>query len=305
MMKRSWGACGVFLICSLVILTSCGDVSGSAGSGDLALSVAANEAVRVGFPHVENGQPLEFVDGWSVKLDTFALSVKQVKITELNEAGDGDVVAVMDQPMLVDMASTASGEADLMVLNDIEEGRHDIGFSLETPGDDTIAQDSELLNLMRERGWSMVIRGVATPDPRHADFTEPVSFDIGIALDVEYFDCINGVDGTKGVVVAANRQNEAYIYPHLVHLFWDTLGAGNEQLRFDPMARVAGDDNVVTIEDLDGVDLTDPALTDERGIPFYDDAGLLDTYTLGAFVRRAMAESVHFNGIGFCKKRIF
>ena len=63
------------------------------------------------------------------------------------------------------------------------------------------------------------------------------------------------------------------------------------------------EDDIVTIEELDGVSLTDPALADKDGIPLYDDAGLLDMYTLGEFIRRGIAESLHFNGIGFCKKR--
>jgi hypothetical protein len=283
---------------------ACGDTSGPTGSGDLRLSVAANEAVRVGFPHEENGDMLEFVEGWTVTLDTFAVSMERVELREASEEGDGPLVASFAEPYVADIAASADGETEYTTLIDVSEGRHDLVYRVAPVSADGSADiDPETLGQMRDNGWSVVLRGTATPPADHPEFSSTVSFDLGFDLDAEYYDCVNGADGTKGVVVAANRENEAYIYPHLVHIFWDSLGAGNEQLRFDAFARAAGDDAVVNLEELDTVDLTDPALADENGVPLYDDAGLLDTYTLGAFVRRAMVESFHFNGIGFCKKR--
>lgn len=298
MNKRTW--IGLSLLAMLWM--SCGDTSGPTGQGDLRLSLAANEAVRLGFPHEENGTTLSFVDGWSVKLDTFAVSIAAVNIQEATPDGDGSMVAQWSTPTVVDIASDKSGQVSLTTITSVDAGRHDFGFRVAPPSGD-VAGDATLGELMRKNKWSIVIRGTATPDANHPEFSEPISFDFGFPLDAEYFSCINGADGTAGVVIAANRQTDAYIYPHVVHLFWDKLGAGDEKLRFNAMARAAGEDGVVTMEELDGVDLLDPALTDESGVPLYDDAGLLNTYTLGAFIRRGMAESIHFNGIGFCKKR--
>lgn len=289
---------------SATLTAACGDTSSPVGRGDLLISVAANEAVRVGFPHEEGGQQLAFVDGWSVEFETFAVSINQLDLTEATPDGDGASIASWSEAVIVDMASSETGEVELTTLVDVEEGRHDFGFRVAPPSADASGADAQTVARMRDNGWSVLIRGTATPDEGHPEFDTPIQFDFGFSLEAEYFNCINGADGTQGAVVAANRQNEAYIYPHVVHIFWDTLGAGNEQLRFDPMARVAGDDDVVVLEELDEVDLTDSSLTNEAGVPLYDDAGLLDTYTLGAFVRRAIAESFHFNGIGFCKKRI-
>lgn len=285
-----------------LFFAGCSDASGPSGSGDLQLSLAANEAVRVGFPHTENGQSLAFVDGWSVKIETFAVNIEQFELLEPSPEGEGPVAASWEESTTVNIAGTTTGSAPLATLAQVDEGRYDVRFRVAPPSATSTSEDAALLGVMRERGWSFVMRGTATPDGDHPEFSEPVSFDLGFPLEAEYYACVNGADGTQGVVVAANRQNEAYIYPHAVHLFWDTLGAGNEQLRFDAMARAATD-GVVTMDALDQIDLTDPALADERGVPLYDDAGLLDTYTLGAFLRRAAAESLHFNGIGFCKKR--
>ena len=292
------------LLCSCAaLLPACGEPA-ERGSGDLALSVAANRAVRNGFPHEEDGTQLAFVDGWSVALQTFAVSITRLELVEATPEGDGEPLASWEQGAALDVVG-AGGEAEVTTLEDVPEGRHEVRFTLAAPGALSASNlPEEDLALMRERGYSIIIRGVATPHEGHAEFDEPVTFDFGFALEATYFDCINGADGTQGVVVADNRLGEAYIYPHIVHLFWDTLGAGDEQLRFDAMARAAGEDNLVSLEDLDEVDLTSPKLADASGVPLYNDAGLLDTYTLGAFTRRAMLESMHFNGIGFCKKRL-
>ncbi len=296
---------GLLIVLASVLAPACGDTSGPTGSGDLKLSVAANEAVRVGFPHQEYGETLAFESGWTVVLDTFAVSMESVQLRERSEEGDGPVVADYREPVVTDIAASDDGEVAYTTLTDVEEGRYDITFAVKPVEADAASDiDPETLQQMRDNGWSVVVRGTATPPASHPEFDAPVTFDFGFDLDAEYYDCVNGADGTQGVVVAANRENEAYIFPHIVHIFWDTLGAGNEELRFDPMARAAGDDAIVDIADLDMVDLTDPSLVDENDVPLYDDAGLLDTYTLGAFLRRAMAESIHFNGIGFCKKRL-
>lgn len=296
-MKQSAWICLFAVMC-----ISCGETSGPTGQGDLRLSLAANQAVRVGFPHEENGVNLSFVDGWSVTIDTLIVSIVSVNIQEATPDGNGPMVAQWRQPTVLDIASNKNGQIPLTTIKNIDAGRHDFGFRVAPPSND-VAGDKALAELMRTNKWSIVVRGTATPDANHPEFSKPVSFDFGFPLDATYYACINGADGTSGVVIAANRQTDAYIYPHIVDLFWDSLGVGNEKLRFDAIARAAGEDDLVTIEELDGVSLTDPALADKDGIPLYDDAGLLDTYTLGEFIRRGMAESLHFNGIGFCKKR--
>ena len=91
--------------------------------------------------------------------------------------------------------------------------------------------------------------------------------------------------------------------------FWDTLAAGDESLRFDAFAAVAGDDDLVTNDELRQQDLTD--LRDENGDPlkdndgktvYYNDGGSLpaDQQNLEAFLNYAARSSIHFNGVGLC-----
>ncbi|MEO1267397.1 MAG: hypothetical protein AAFX99_04815 [Myxococcota bacterium] len=291
---------------SLLTLAGCGD-TGSSATGDIEVSVAANEAVRVGFPHTEEGfGELAFVDDWSVTIDTFVVSIQRFELLELTNEGDGSVEASWGGASLLDIAAEEDGDVQLGMMSDVPEGRYDIRFELSPPDSSTMAANipSELSETMVANGWSLYVKATATPGAGHPEFSEPITLDLGMDLNATYFDCNNGADGTKGFVVIGNSVSEAYIYPHIVHLFWDNLGAGDEELRFDAMARAAGEDRVLTIEELDTVDLTAPELAGPDGIPLYDDAGLLDEYTLGAYVRRAMLESFHFNGIGFCKKTL-
>lgn len=288
-----------------LLASGCGEGGPLGGeTGDLAVSVAANEAVRDGFPHEENGQQLSFVDGWTFQTDAFLVTIGQVRLRAPSEGGDGEVVSRWDGPAIVDLASEQDGEVELGVIEAAPAARLDFGFDVvaASPGAQVRSAADADVEAMRANGWSMLVRGVATPTDANDTYTEPVEVYLGAGPEVTYYDCVNGQDGTKGISVAANTTSSAYIYPHLVHLFWDTLGAGNEDMRFDPFAAAAGDDGRVTLEDLESQDLT--TLLDDDGVPLYDDAGLIEEYNLRAYVERAMVESPHFNGIGFCKKSL-
>lgn len=296
--SRAFTALIVFLS-----LAGCGERT-TPETGDLELSVAANEAVRVGFPHEENGQLLEFVDGWSFQVEVFAVTIGAVTLREPTEQGQGPVIDAWRGPVVVDMASEEDGDVALGRIEELPARRLDLGFDLiqATAEADVLGLSTQDAERMRQLGWSMLIRGTATPSPDHPMYREPVQIDLGLSAQASYYACVNGKDGTEGIAIEANTVTSAYIYPHLVHLFWDTLGAGDEDLRFDPMAAAAGPDRVLTIEELEAVDLT--GVLGEDGLPLYDDSGLLERYTMRAFVERAMLESMHLNGIGFCKKSL-
>jgi len=117
---------------------------------------------------------------------------------------------------------------------------------------------------------------------------------------------------TKGIAIEASKTIGAFIYAHALHLFWDTLAAGDESLRFDAFAAVSdaeGDSETLTESELANQDLTD--LLDADGEPlrdsdgsrvFYNDGGILpsDSLTLKTFVEYAVRYGVHFNGVGLC-----
>lgn len=295
---RSWRqSVWIGLACVLGAAGCSGD---DTGSGDVVIEVAANQAIRQGFPHEEAGMELAFVDGWEFEVTAFLVAIEDVELRTASETGDGEVVASMAEMVIVDLASDETGSVEIGVIEDAPATRVDFGFSTAraTAAARVEGASSEDVQAMIDGGYMTFIRGVATPEGGG----DPIEIAVGSSVAATYTSCINGKDGTKGMAVENNTSTNVFIYPHLVHLFWDTLGAGDEDLRFAPWAAAAGDDNLVTNDDLETVDLT--AVLGDDGVPLYDDSGLLDTYTLRAFVERGMAESMHFNGIGFCRKTL-
>ncbi len=158
---------------------------------------------------------------------------------------------------------------------------------------------------MIAKGWSFLFEGTANKEG-----VGEIKFRIGLPLRMRYSECSNGKDSTLGLAVESNKKTGALIYLHPIHLFWDSLGEGNAKLRFDAFAAVAGDDKVVTSEELATQDLTKlKGLDGERlkdtggALVYYDDSGFLppDQLNLLAFFQFAARDSVHFNGLGLCK----
>jgi hypothetical protein len=291
-----------------VLLASLAACTGeeAAGRGDLAVSVAGGAAVRDGFPHTDGEATFAFADGWELQFTKYVVSVGNVRLTE---PGSGDEVASWAGPTALDLKQDPSASLELTVLGDVPAIRQDIWFdvlavsSATDPGN--VAADD--FDLMSQNGWSILAEGTAT-NPSQGT----VRFRFGLPIASRYSKCINGKDQTQGVAVEANKTTGVFIYAHAIHLFWDTLATGDEDLRFDAFAAVKGDDDLVTEEELRGQDLND--LRDGEGNPLRDNAGKRVFYndngklppgqqTLYHFVIEAAKASAHFNGVGLCTQQ--
>lgn len=272
-----------------------------AGTGDLALAVNGGGALRDGFPYYEGDVLYEFVDGWELQFTEYALAIGDLELTD-PESGEG--VASWPGPVVVDPAKSASGSELFTTLIGIEATRHDFGFSFLAPqtGDEVTSADTDDVQEMIDQGWSLLVGGEAVKEER------TIGFHVGLPVPTRYYSCINGVDKTDGIAIEADKTTEVYVYAHAIHLFWDTLATGDEDLRFDAWAAVAGEDDVVTAEDLATQDLLDlrdadgAPLLDPSGDPvFYNTGGLIEGHTLLDFVMYAARAGAHFNGIGLCR----
>ncbi len=274
----------------------------TAGKGDLALVVGGGRALQVGFPHNEGNVELAFVDGWSMEFTKYVVVIGDVV---LRDPASGRIAGEFLEPVGLDLRAGGGADADLGEISGLPAKRLDIEFSfLEATMDaENRNVDPDDWDRMVRDGLSYLIEGVATRDGTS------IRFSLGLSVAAHYHDCINGIDGTKGIAIQSNKTIGAFIYAHAVHLFWDTLAAGGEKLRFDAFAAVADEDGVVTEEDLVLQDLTD--LRDANGQPlrdangnrvYYNDGGLLplDSLNLRAFVEYAARSGVHFNGVGLC-----
>lgn len=277
----------------------------TAGSGGFALEVSGGGALREGFPYTEGSATHTFVDGWELDFEKYVLAVGDVRFSEQNSGAE---VARWDGPKIMDLAASATGAEALTTVEELPARRLDFGFSFLAPNSvpsqsSAMAED---VRLMIEKGWSLLVAGLAT----HPASGRSVRFRIGLPVAAQYYECINGKDTTKGVAIEANKTTGALVYAHGIHLFWDTLASGDEDLRFEAFAAMAGEDDLVTEEELRSQDLTDlrdahgdPLLDEQGQRVLYNDGGLLPPkeWTLYHFVRQAARASAHFNGIGLCK----
>jgi hypothetical protein len=268
-------ACLLSLI-PLLALAACAPVA----VGAVEVTITGEEAATEGLPFSEDGETLAFSDGdWTVTFDRYVVALRDVTLGDAAIAG----------PFLVDL-SKATGEPPaflLGTLDEVEIGRTPFGFTIEAAeADATVLGDisDEVKDAMVLAGASYAIAGAAS------DGVDTVRFDWQLAAHTRNSECTNGDDGTQGVVVIENAKVEAEITVHIEHVFYDTLGVEGPSLVMDPMVALAGEDGVVSTEDLAAAAI-DPIVYDKGSYDVHDMLGLL---TVGA------ASQAHLNGEGLC-----
>ncbi len=300
------------LVATALVLTSACTGEDVAGAGSLQITVTGGIVMEEGYPYEEPGldDPLVFTEGWTLRFDKFLMAVDRLRIREQlpdAEQTDGRIIQEWRGPAVVDMMRPPSG-IELAPIDDLPATRLDIGFDVvdATTGAENVSASQEDFQTLVDNGWTAWFAGVASmPDG------PSVPFSVGFSAPTRFSRCINGSDGTRGVAIPANSTVGGSIYPHSTHFWWDVLvGSGATQLRYDPWAAVAGDDGVVTAEDLARQNLLD--LRDAEGEPLldpntgervtYDDGGLLpdDELNLLGYTIYGFRQSLHFNGLGFC-----
>ncbi len=279
----------------------------AAGEGSLRLQAGGGKALETGFPYTEGGVEYAFVDGWSLQFTHYVVVIGDVKLTD-----GGSVVGSWDGPAIIDLKKGRGNNHDVVTLEGLPAKRLDLQFRFFAASEQAENRnvDTAIAEEMIENGYSYWIEGDASRDG------EIVHFLLRLKTPTLYTDCINGKDQTKGIAIEANKTIGAFIYAHGLHLFWDTLAAGDESLRFDAFAAVAdadGEPDTVTESELAVQDLTD--LRDANGDPlrdedgsrvFYNSGTVLpqDSLTLLSFVEYAARYGVHFNGVGLCLSEI-
>ena len=281
----------------------------AAGEGSLLLQTGGGKALETGFPYTENGVEYAFVDGWSVQFTHYIIVVGDVRLTDPD---DGSIVGSWDGQAIIDLKKGSGSNHDVVTLENLPARRLDLEYRFFQASESAENRnaDADIVEEMIADGYSYWIEGDAGKDGRMVHFL------LRLSTPTRYYDCINGKDQTKGIAIEANKTIGAFIYAHALHLFWDTLAAGDENLRFDAFAAVAdagGDPDTVTEIELARQDLTD--LRDADGKPlrdtdgsrvFYNDGGVLppDSLTMKTFVEYAARYGVHFNGVGLCLSEI-
>ncbi|HZH17553.1 MAG TPA: hypothetical protein VE057_24580 [Archangium sp.] len=268
--------------------TSCEPVA----EGDVRVTMSGGDGTQRGYPsHL-------FQDGWSVQFTKYLVSLGDFTLT--SAAGEQ---RVSGEHVLVDVQK---GDIPLTELKGLTAGRWSVGFRVGPPREDTKLPDGSVsdedLAMMRERGYSYWVEGVAVKGG-----VGVYTFRMGFPVSAHMVDCVNGVDGTLGLVVPESSVAEAEVTIHAEHMFYDRLGTHRGvELRFDAFAATADADKVITPEGLAGQRLLDlrgldgGELKDAQGRPVVYEPGAYTVRTLQEFVTQSIVDQAHLNGGGVC-----
>ncbi|HWV36866.1 MAG TPA: hypothetical protein VN033_00120 [Vulgatibacter sp.] len=285
-------------IVGLALAAACGDAD---GEGSIVFRISGEEAAHTGYP-VPGDPDLAFVDGWTLRFDKYLVSVGNLRL----EGADGETGWAGKDSAIVDLVA---GEPEVFRIDGVAARRWE-RFSYEILPASAAAGRIGVSNADAQRmiagGFNYLIEGTATKEGR--DFR----FSWGIANPTRNRDCIDGQDGSPGVVIRNNSVSRYAITLHLDHLFYDHLGDHDDaDMRFDAIAAVAREvDGVLTIafDDLEAQRLAD--LRDANGGPLLDEHGArivydpfsvpLDDPNLRSYLLAASRSQGRFNGEGFC-----
>lgn len=282
----------------LLLLAACvGCGSDQAGSVDVRASGQA--FAKSGWPITIDGETTSFDDGWTVRFEHVIVNFAAFRLAD----GGDEVVADDPASCLVDLQKD---DFELWQLEEVAARRwRDVGYRFAVPDDATeILGDvpSVVVDDMRKEGYSLWISGSGEKEGR------TIRFELGVPGEVTARACLNGHDETDGIIVGAGRTAQVELTLHMDHLFWDDHDAEEPRLLFGPLAYAAGDDDLVTLDELQAQRLSD--LRDEDGEVLADDDGTPIVYVpreelpdnnLRDYMIDTALTLGHFNGEGHCE----
>lgn len=271
---------------------------GSDEPGSVEVHASGQEFAKSGWPTVIDGETSAFNDGWTVR---FKHVIANLSSFRLGDSG-ASVEALMPSSYLVDLQK---GDFALWQLHDVAAQRwRDVGYRFSVPGAaaERLGEiPAAVADAMQQQGYSLWIEGTGEKDGR------VVTFVFGIPGEVTAHSCFNGHDETDGLVVGGGRTERVELTLHMDHLFWDDHDAEEPRLLFGPIAYAAGEDNVVTLEELATQRLSDlrgadgAVLTDANGVPIvYVPREQLPDNNLREYLIDTALTIGHFNGEGHC-----
>ncbi len=279
---------GVVLTVMALAGTACEPVA----EGEVRVKMSGGEGTQRGYAsHL-------FQDGWSVRFTRYLVSLGDFTLT----SASGETRTAPEH-VLVDIQK---GDVPLTGLKGLPAGRWSVGFRVSPPREDTKRVDGNIsaedVAMMRERGYSYWVEGTAVKVG-----VGVYTFRMGFPVNARMVDCVNGVDGTLGLVVPENSVAEAEVTIHAEHMFYDRLGTHRGvQLRFDAFAATADGNKVITPEGLAAQNLLDlrgldgGELKDAQGRPVVYEPGAYTVRTLQEFITQSIVDQAHLNGGGVC-----
>jgi len=270
-----------------------------ADTGTLVVAVSGEEAAVSGFPVEDDGEKIEFTDGW-----TLEFSKALVSFGHLSLKGADGTVALEDHTVYV--ADLHAGESGVATFEGLEARRwENFSFAVAAPEGAVkklgAVTDADV-DALKAGGFNYWFEGTAKKG------TQTVSFSWKLKNPTNNTACTNGDDGKQGVVVKSNSKAEAEITLHVDHLFWDSLGSEEASLRFDAIAAKADTSGAVAWSALESQSIDQPL--DAQGAPIKTAEGKNVSYNpgtvalsgqnLAGFIAASSSSSGHLNGGGLC-----
>lgn len=285
------------LCCITGLFAACGDSTGS--TGEVRVDLSGEEAAVEGYPVGSGEDQIAFADGFTLQFEKVLVAFERFELgTSAGDRADLEVDPIVADLHLGDPRGWVFGGVPSRRWDDVRYVY--AAPTMQSRKVNDVSDDD--LREMADNGYAIWVAGTAT------DGTESYDFDLRIPLRVTSEACQNGIDETDGLVVPNNGVVDAELTVHLDHFFFDTFATEEAQLRFEPWAAVAGEDGVITLEDLATQSLSDlrdrsgDPLLDEQDDPIVYDPGplALSENNLREYVIAAATTTGHFNGEGHC-----
>lgn len=258
----------------------------AAGCGDDPGTIVATTYGEV---FVEEGIPAsEFSDGWAVTFDKFLVSVGDIKA----QAGHHVPEVGFDDYFIVDLARSSSGEGWPLGSFAAPAGTYDhFGYRIAPSADATsvnLTADADAADL-KQRGHSIRVVGSATK----GDVTKAFDWSFALAISHAHCDLELAIDGDDGVMQATI---------HADHLFYDDAVSAEPELAFDLIASAdgaagAGPDDVITLNELDNVDIRTQSRYQVGSLRALDGSEITN---LRQYLELQVGTIGHINGEGHC-----
>jgi hypothetical protein len=289
--RKQFGSLVKVLALTVLVTSAAGCNDSDNGKGTVTITTWGEE-------YIEDELPSDaFLDSWSVKYSKFLVVYNHVTIA----AGNGDVVAKLDHPLVFDMVQKAKGKPKTLATYDLEAKAwpnlsYQVGPIADDaePGDLATADDVTLLQTDQA---SVHVEGTAM-SPTGAQKTFSWSFSPATLFE----GCHGMQDGkeVEGVLVTNGGTQEVELTVHGDHMFYDDLQSEEGGPRFQAYADADADgDGEVTLAELDLVPLYTVPL--ERGT--YGTGALGNVNTLGQYVRTLARTIGHYRGEGSCNSK--
>ena len=271
--------------------------------------VPADEALPLGsaqFTVTARGSPRvltanDVVDGWAIHVDRYVLAFRTMTIVNLQ---DSDQCSYRGRGAATNVVFEGVEGRVVQAFNGLKPGAcPDVGLRLGAPDDrTTLGEGATLADLVGLASGIPALAQLEATATHAADDGEPArTMHLSLRFDATRTATAFGGcrDGTRGAKIRPEARDAIFV-SFATEVFFRDVIAPVATLRFDPFAeadRFGNDDQLITMDELDGLRLGDIA---QRYPGVYQLPSGASTGSFGDYVRAQFQFSLRFGDGGLC-----